>query len=46
MLQRLAILYPEHTLTRKIKYDKLFSDFADKRSVNPRLCTVTGNEVS
>jgi len=30
MLQSLAILYAEHALARKIKYDKIFSDFADK----------------
>jgi len=27
MLQSLAILYAEHTLARKIKYDKIFSNF-------------------
>ena len=43
MLQSLAILYAEHTVARKIKYDKIFSDFADKSSVNRRLCTVTCN---
>jgi len=29
MQQILAILYVEHALARKIKYDKIFSDFAD-----------------
>jgi len=31
-LQSLAILYVEHALARKIKYDKIISDFADKKS--------------
>jgi len=31
-LQSLAILYVEHALARKIKYDKSISDFADKKS--------------
>jgi len=30
MLQSLALLYAEHALARKIKYDHSFSDFADK----------------
>jgi len=42
MLQSLAILYAEDALSRKIKYDKIFSDFADKSPVDRRLCTVTG----
>jgi len=42
MLQSLAILYPEHALARKIKYDKIFRDFADKSPVDRRLSTVTG----
>jgi len=42
MLQSLAILYDEHALARKIKYDKIISDFVDKSPVDCRLCTVTG----
>jgi len=42
MLQSLAILYAEHALARKIKYDKIFSAFADKNPIDRRLCTVTG----
>jgi len=42
MLQSLAILYAEHALSRKIQYDKIFIDFADKSPVDRRLCTVTG----
>jgi len=42
MLQSLAILYAEHALARKIKYDKIVSDSADKSPVDRRLCTVTG----
>jgi len=30
MLQNLATLYAEHALARKIKYNNIFSDFADK----------------
>jgi len=30
--QSLAILYVEHALARKIKYDKIISDFADEKS--------------
>jgi len=40
MLQSLVILYAEHALARKIKYCKVFSDFADKSPVDRRLCTV------
>jgi len=42
MLESLAILYAEHALARKIKYDKIFSDFSDKSPADRRLCTVTG----
>jgi len=42
MLQSFAILYAEDALSRKMKYDKIFSDFADKSPINRRLCTVTG----
>jgi len=37
MLQSLAILYTEHALARKIKYDKIFSNIADKSPVDRRL---------
>jgi len=30
--QSLAILYVEHASSRKIRYDKIISDFADKKS--------------
>jgi len=30
--QSLAIYYVEHVLARKIKYDKIISDFADEKS--------------
>jgi len=30
-LRSLVILYAEHALARKIKYDKIISDFADKK---------------
>jgi len=30
MLQSLALLYAEYAVARKIKYDKRFSDFAEK----------------
>jgi len=36
MLQSLAIIYAEHALARKIKYDKIFSDFEDKSPVDRR----------
>jgi len=39
MLQSFAILYAEHALARKIKYDKIFIDFADKIPVDRRLST-------
>jgi len=42
MLQSLAIVHAKHALARKIKYDKIFSDFADKSPADRRLYTVTG----
>jgi len=40
MQQSLPILYVEHAVARKMKYDKIISDFVHK--VDRRLCTVTG----
>jgi len=37
MLKSFDILYDEHALDRKIKYD-----FTDQSPVDRRLCTVTG----
>jgi len=34
MLQSLDILYIEHALARKIKYDEIISDFTDKSPVD------------
>jgi len=41
MLQSLAILYAEYALARKIKYNKIFSDFANKSPIDRRLCRPT-----
>jgi len=32
LLQSVVILYAEQALARKIEYDKIISDFADKKS--------------
>jgi len=45
ILQNLAILYAEHVLARKIKYDKIFSDFAGKSLVDRRLPTMYSNRL-
>ena len=42
MLQSLPVLYVEHALARKIKYDKIISNLQINSPVDRRLCTVTG----
>jgi len=45
MLQSLAILYVEYALARKIKYDKIISDFEDKSPVYRRSPTICSNRL-